>query len=555
MLGSALISELKKSYKTENQIAVRKYGVVVLDSSAYPTALIECGYLSNPTDAAFISSSADQDKIAQNILDAINAYASSVKNLTTTSTPSLENSSSASSDTIPSMYYKGKRIKNISVQSNSKNIKVTEPVIKVTYQDGSTETISKEEADKRGFVLPPPPPPPGLLHSFFKTNALFVIDGKISTSEKARELNPQNIQSIYVLKDEKATAKYGDKGKNGVIEIVTKNKTGNTTSVETDTNIMKVIPDDALIIIDGKRASSEKMEEIDPSSIESITVLKNQDSLLKYGVTGKRGIIKVTTKKFALSSHADTIPNKIFIKVEVAASFPGGLQAWSRFISRAISDSISKFTVADYGTCVLRFIVNTDGTVSDVVATTMQGTELAKVSINAIRKGPRWIPATQNGHTVASYRLQPVTLMNPDKKSTGEQKPKEQTSSAKSSSIPGGAIFTKLEKLASFPGGNSAWLKYITHALQKNANELIEDKNSQGVCKVQFIVSKDGRVSDIQAITKQGSKLADVAINAIENGPRWNPGIQNGREVNSFVVQPVKFFLNDNNNSITIEPL
>ncbi len=317
LLGSALISELKKSYKTENQIAVRKkYSIVVLDSSAYPTALIECGYLSNPTDAAFISSSADQDKIAQNILDAINAYASSVKNLTTTSTPSLENSSSASSDTIPSMYYKGKRIKNISVQSNSKNIKVTEPVIKVTYQDGSTEMISKEEADKRGFVLPPPPPP-GLPPSYFKSNALFVVDGKISTSKKARELNPQDIQSIYVLKDEKATAKYGDKGKNGVIELVTKNKTGNTTSVETDTNIVKGIRDDALIIIDGKKASREKMEEIDPSSIESIIVLTNQDSLLKYGVSGKKGIIKVTTKKFALSSHADTIPNKIFTKVEI----------------------------------------------------------------------------------------------------------------------------------------------------------------------------------------------------------------------------------------------
>ncbi len=185
----------------------------------------------------------------------------------------------------------------------------------------------------------------------------------------------------------------------------------------------------------------------------------------------------------------------------------------------------------------------------------MKGTELAKVGINALRKGPRWIPATQNGHTVASYRLQPVTLMNPDKKSIRVEKPKEQTSSAKSSAIPGGAIFTKLEKLASFPGGNSAWLKYITHVLQKNANELTADKNSEGVCKVQFIVSKDGEVRDVQVITKQDSKLADVAINAIENGPRWIPGMQNGREVNSFVVQPVKFFLNDNNNSITIEPL
>ena len=46
----------------------------------------------------------------------------------------------------------------------------------------------------------------------------------------------------------------------------------------------------------------------------------------------------------------------------------------------------------------------------------MKGTELAKVAMNAIKNGPKWIPATQNGHTVACYRLQPVTLSTPDKK-------------------------------------------------------------------------------------------------------------------------------------------
>ncbi len=97
------------------------------------------------------------------------------------------------------------------------------------------------------------------------------------------------------------------------------------------------------------------------------------------------------------------------------------MTAWSKYISRVITDSISKFTKADYGTCVVRFIVDVDGKVSDVVATTMKGTELAKVSVSAIKNGPRWIPASQNGHTVACYRLQPVTLTNPDKKSPSTQ--------------------------------------------------------------------------------------------------------------------------------------
>ena len=94
--------------------------------------------------------------------------------------------------------------------------------------------------------------------------------------------------------------------------------------------------------------------------------------------------------------------------------------------------------------------MNTDGSVSNVEATTMEGTQLARVSINAIKDGPKWIPASQNGHTVASYRLQPVTLTNPADHSQKNEN-----------------AFTKIQHPASFPGGESAWLKYISRVIQK----------------------------------------------------------------------------------------
>ena len=80
--------------------------------------------------------------------------------------------------------------------------------------------ISKEEADKRGFCCPHHRRT--YHHSYFKSNALFVIDGKIATNEKANKVDPKSIESINILKGEKAIKKYGDKGKNGVIEITTK---------------------------------------------------------------------------------------------------------------------------------------------------------------------------------------------------------------------------------------------------------------------------------------------------------------------------------------------
>ena len=92
-----------------------------------------------------------------------------------------------------------------------------------------------------------------------------------------------------------------------------------------------------------------------------------------------------------------------------------------------------------------------------------------------------------------------------------------------------GKVSIKIPQPASFPGGSSAWLKYISRVIQKNGNELIADKNSEGICRVKFIVSKDGEISDVKAITKQGTRLADMAVNAIKQGPRWIPGEQNGQ--------------------------
>ena len=51
---------------------------------------------------------------------------------------------------------------------------------------------------------------------------LYIIDGKESNEKAMKDLNPNQIKSMNVLKGESAEKKYGDKGKNGVIEIKTK---------------------------------------------------------------------------------------------------------------------------------------------------------------------------------------------------------------------------------------------------------------------------------------------------------------------------------------------
>lgn len=107
--------------------------------------------------------------------------------------------------------------------------------------------------------------------------------------------------------------------------------------------------------------------------------------------------------------------DSIFSEVEAEASFPGGARAWTTYITEAITENARKFKKSDYGTCIVKFIVDTKGRVSATEAITMQKSRLAKIAIEAISNGPRWNPAQQNGKFVNAYRLQPIILTEPDK--------------------------------------------------------------------------------------------------------------------------------------------
>jgi len=361
LLASAIINELQKIYTTASTIGVRTNGVWVLDNNICPAALIECGYITSPADQAFITASSNQEKIARNILDGIEKYAEQNESV-------KRDPVNAILDTVP----------GASLKLNSK--------------------------------LP--------------SNVLYVVDGKIISKGEINTINQNDIQSINILKNENAVKLYGEKGKNGVVIINTKNK-ASTAVVYLDKIDSTKGP---IYYVDGKKASKDILKTISPNSIESISVLKDESATKKYGDMGKNGVIEITLKpkgtsfekkndpETDINQNSDTIPNKVFTKVEHEAEFPGGQEAWVKYIVSKIKPAIGSFTEKDYGTCVVKFIVNTDGSVTNVEATTMKDTHLAQFAMNAIRTGPTWIPATQNDHTVAAYRLQPVTLTDPDKK-------------------------------------------------------------------------------------------------------------------------------------------
>jgi periplasmic protein TonB len=104
-------------------------------------------------------------------------------------------------------------------------------------------------------------------------------------------------------------------------------------------------------------------------------------------------------------------------------------------------------------------------------------------------------------------------------------------------------IFISVEKEAEFPGGYEAWRRFLEKNL--NPNIPVDNNAPEGTYKVivQFIVSLDGSISDVQALTKYGYGMEEEAVKAIKKGPNWKPALQNGRNVNAYRKQPVTFIV------------
>jgi protein TonB len=104
------------------------------------------------------------------------------------------------------------------------------------------------------------------------------------------------------------------------------------------------------------------------------------------------------------------------------------------------------------------------------------------------------------------------------------------------------ATFTKVEVEASYAGD---WKKYLERNL--NASAPVDNGAAAGsyTVIVQFIVDKEGNISDVKALTNHGSGMEEEAVRVIKKGAAWKPAIQNGRQVKAYRKQPVTFIVSE----------
>ncbi|MEZ4936032.1 MAG: energy transducer TonB [Crocinitomicaceae bacterium] len=99
-------------------------------------------------------------------------------------------------------------------------------------------------------------------------------------------------------------------------------------------------------------------------------------------------------------------------------------------------------------------------------------------------------------------------------------------------------IFTIVEQQPEFPGGFENMILYI----QGNFVYPKEDfKNKiQGTVYIQFVIEKDGSVSNIRVIRGVSESLDAEAIRVIQMMPKWEPGRQRGKAVRARFTLPIR---------------
>ena len=103
-------------------------------------------------------------------------------------------------------------------------------------------------------------------------------------------------------------------------------------------------------------------------------------------------------------------------------------------------------------------------------------------------------------------------------------------------------IFVVVESMPEFPGGAQAMMKYVAENIKYPV--IAQENGIQGRVICQFVVEKDGKVSDIQVVRSSGEASLDKeAVRVINSMPKWKPGKQRGKPVRVKYTLPVNFRL------------
>ena len=391
------------------------------------------------------------------------------------------------------------------------------------------------------------------------SSPLIVIDGvPMETDISLDDLNPEQIKSMTVFTDSSTISAYGVKAGRGVISIKT---LGNDNKVAKST----IEKDKPYIIIDGEKKGVDfDLSAISPSDIESISVLKNKaETTAIYGDEAKNGVLIITTKKAGSAVTSSNGKNKadngdkVFVEVDQMPVFPGGHEAMFKFIAEQMKYPVEAQENGFQGRVICNFVVKKDGSIDNIQVVRGVAPSLDAEAVRVISEMPKWTPGMNKGEKVNVQFTMPLVFRLQGGEAKGTPVQEKEQSKIKATNMVDEVVAVALDKSKSkasndelfmvveeqpeFPGGTAAMMQFLSENV-KYPN-IAQENGIQGRVIVNFVVEKDGSISDIQVVRGVDPALDVEAMRVIGTMPKWNPGKQRGQEVRVRFTLPLEFRL------------
>lgn len=101
-------------------------------------------------------------------------------------------------------------------------------------------------------------------------------------------------------------------------------------------------------------------------------------------------------------------------------------------------------------------------------------------------------------------------------------------------------VFTVVEQMPEFPGGELALLKYLGSIPYP---AIAKENDIEGSVYIRFVIEKNGSVSNVEVAKGSDKILNEAAVEHVKKMPSWKAGKQNGKEVKVQYIVPIKFIL------------
>ncbi|MFM7852616.1 MAG: TonB family protein [Flammeovirgaceae bacterium] len=220
--------------------------------------------------------------------------------------------------------------------------------------------------------------------------------------------------------------------------------------------------------------------------------------------------VKDTPKVLADSTASKPNLNQ----VEKNAEYPGGWKYFYNDVAKVLSEDFVYKNLSDTAIYHLRFSVEVDG------STTFNSLlPESPICYNALLKNSTnfvWTSAIQNNRKVVQHFDLPITSFHEEK-------------------------FIVVEEPATPVGGMASFYKYVGKNLRYP--KLARRMGVEGKVFVQFIIEKDGSISNPIVFKGIGAGCDEEALRLIRESPKWNPGTQRGKPVRQRYTLPIIFKL------------